>query len=103
MLLRAATLAISVLFGAQAVGLLEALSGPCEQSCDDDDNHGRCPPTCSTCSCAPRMNQEPSRALIVLAPPAPLLVDRDETPAEHVAASPPDGVSDEIPHVPILG
>jgi hypothetical protein len=86
------------MFGAQSTGLWEAFGAGCTESCDDDDDHGQCPPTCGSCSCAPRLD-EPTRVVHVT-PPEAALVER-AAPFEVDVASPADGHAQDIAHVPI--
>jgi hypothetical protein len=96
---RSLLFAVTLAFSAQSTGVLEALGGSCAEPCDDDDDQGRCPPTCASCSCAPRVS-EPVRVLLSLTAPETTMLEPTR-PADAYLAGPQDGFADEILHVPI--
>lgn len=97
MAVRSFLIAVAVAFGSQATGVSEAVA--CSAPCDQDDDEGRCPPTCTSCSCAPRLIEPTARTITVVPP--------DETatatsgPIEVARGVPADGFARDIAHVPI--
>lgn len=96
---RSLLFALALVFASQTTGVLEALGEHCAAPCDIDDDEGHCPPTCASCSCAPRLN-EPVRVVALLPAPEPRVVE-PMPPLEAPSSSPGDGFAEEIAHVPI--
>lgn len=96
--MRAIALCLAAAFAVQATGALELLEAPpcCPgEDCPDENDEGRCSPSCATCAVAKVVQ---ARVLPVL--DAPTTTAEADRALPRALDAPPDGVHADVFHPP---